>query len=563
MAAKYPQGAEKMLIKVLLGREIPSRGLPADIGVSVFNVATLAQIGELLPRRQGLIERVLTVSGPGVTKPGNYLVALGTPVRWVLEQAGCVGEAASVILGGPMMGASIASLDVPVTKGVTGILVLTNRGVECADLSLHSLRLVRQYLPDAIESVAARHAGAEGALRGNGRRIPSERLLRVWVLQLCVSFAHTAGAIFPRRQTDESERKGACMSAFSSAVIEVRTSPHLHSGHSVNTIMRNVVYALLPICAYSVWLFGIGALASIATSTAACVLTEHVVCRLSGKRSSVGDFSVVITGLLLGLVLPPGFPLWMAAVGGFIAVGPGKMLFGGLGFNAFNPALVGRAFLQAAFPVAITSYTPALAMHRFTEWIPSSLAWPLMKAPPLAGWIAKVRVDAFTGATPLMLQKFDHIPTDPWMLFWGGRAGSAGESSALLILICGGYLAARKMMDWRIPAAMLSSAFLFGSLFHLANPALYPGPWFVLFSGGLMLGAVFMATDPVASPVTPLGMCIYGALMGLITVLIRFLGGLAEGVMYAILLGNALSPLIDKFTQPRPYGAPKKSRATA
>ena len=127
VAAKYPQGAEKMLIQVLLGREIPSRGLPADIGVSVFNVATLAQIGELLPRRQGLIERVLTVSGPGVTRPGNYLVALGTPVRWVLEHAGCRVQAASVILGGPMMGASIASFDVPVTKGVTGILVLTNR----------------------------------------------------------------------------------------------------------------------------------------------------------------------------------------------------------------------------------------------------------------------------------------------------------------------------------------------------------------------------------------------------------------------------------------------------
>ncbi len=127
VAAKYPQGAEKMLIKVLLGREIPSGRLPSDIGVSVFNVATLAQIGELLPRRQGLIERVITVSGPAVVKPGNYLVALGTPIRWVLEQAGCTDQAASVILGGPMMGASIASFDVPVTKGVTGILVLTNR----------------------------------------------------------------------------------------------------------------------------------------------------------------------------------------------------------------------------------------------------------------------------------------------------------------------------------------------------------------------------------------------------------------------------------------------------
>jgi electron transport complex protein RnfD len=346
-------------------------------------------------------------------------------------------------------------------------------------------------------------------------------------------------------------------------VIEVRTSPHMHTGPSVDQIMRNVVCALLAICAYAVWLFGISALALIATTTGTCVLAEHVFCRLSHKRSTVGDFSIVITGMLLGLVLPPGLPLWMAVVGGFIAVGPGKMLFGGLGFNAFNPALVGRAFLQAAFPVAITTYTPALAMHRFTQWIPSSLAWPLMKAPPLTDWIAKVRVDAFTGATPLMLQKFEHVTTDSWTLFNGGHAGSAGESSAILILLCGAYLIARKMMDWRIPAAMLSSAFIVGTLFHLSNPALYPSGGFVLFSGGLLLGAVFMATDPVASPVTPLGMWIYGALMGLITVLIRFLGGLSEGVMYAILLGNAVSPLIDKFTQPRPYGARKKAGATA
>lgn len=344
-------------------------------------------------------------------------------------------------------------------------------------------------------------------------------------------------------------------------IIQVKTSPHLHGGSSVDSIMRNVVYALLPICAYSVWLFGISALGLIVVSTATCVLTEWGLCQFSRKPSSTGDFSAVISGMLLGLVLPPGMPLWMAVVGGFIAIGPGKMLFGGLGFNAFNPALVGRAFLQAAFPVAITSYTPVLAVHRFTEFIPSSLAIPLMKAAPLGAWIAKVRVDGFTGATPLMMQKFEHIATDPWMMFFGGRAGSSGETSSLLILLCGGYLIARKMMDWRIPAAMLSSAFVFGALFHWSNPAIYPSPWFVLFSGGLMLGAMFMATDPVASPVTPLGMWIYGILMGLITVTIRLLGGLAEGVMYAILLGNALSPLIDKVTQPRPYGAAKKAVA--
>ncbi len=273
--------------------------------------------------------------------------------------------------------------------------------------------------------------------------------------------------------------------------IEVRTSPHLHSGRSVNAIMRNVVYALLPLCAYSVWLFGLSALAVLATSTACCLLTEHLICRLSGRETTVGDWSVAITGLLLGLTLPPGFPLWMVAAGSFIAVAPGKMLFGGLGFNAFNPALVGRAFLQAAFPVAITAYTPALALHRFSELIPSTLAIPLIKAGPLAGWIARVRVDTFSGATPLMLRKFDHVTTDSWTLFLGARAGSAGETSALLILLCGAYLVARKMMDWRITAAMLGGAALTASLFHLADPVRYPGPVFVLLSGGLVLGGGF------------------------------------------------------------------------
>lgn len=347
-------------------------------------------------------------------------------------------------------------------------------------------------------------------------------------------------------------------SPLSTTVIQVRTSPHMHAPRSVDMIMRNVVYALLPLCAYAVWLFGVSAAALIVTSVAACVLTEHLVCRLTGRESSIGDFSAVITGLLLGLVLPPGLPLWMSALGGFIAIGPGKMIFGGIGFNVFNPALVARAFLQAAFPVAITTYTPANAMHRFTEFIPSTLVWPLMKAAPLADWIAKVRVDAFSGATPLMQQKFDHVTTGFGTLFFGDRAGSAGETSALLILLCGTYLIARKMMDWRIPAAMLASAAFFGELFHLSDAVKYPDPVFVLFSGGLMLGAFFMATDPVGSPVTPAGVWIYGAFMGLMTVLIRFKGGLPEGVMYAILLANALSPLIDNLTQPRVYGARKR-----
>ena len=344
-------------------------------------------------------------------------------------------------------------------------------------------------------------------------------------------------------------------------IIEVRTSPHLHGPLSVDMIMRHVVYALLPIAAFSVWHFGISVAVLLIVTTGCCVLTEHAACRISGMHTTVNDYSAAITGLLLGLTLPPGFPVWMAVVGSLVAIAPGKFLFGGLGSNVFNPALVGRAFLQAAFPVAITTYTPGLVAGRFREFIPTTWTMPLMKPPPIADWIAQVRVDGFTGATPLVLQKFDHIYSDPWPMFWGQRAGSSGEIPGFLILLCGAYLVARHMMDWRIPAAMVGSALATAGVFHLVNPAVYADPLFMLFTGGLLFGATFMATDPVASPVTPRGLWIYGALMGVLTILIRNLGGLAEGVMYAILLGNALSPLIDKLTPPRPYGTRKPGGA--
>jgi electron transport complex protein RnfD len=347
---------------------------------------------------------------------------------------------------------------------------------------------------------------------------------------------------------------------FTRQPVEIRTSPHLKQAQSVEDIMRNVVYALLPICAYAVYQFGVSALALIVVTTASCVATEAFFSRIQGRGNTVRDYSVIITGILLALTLPPGFPLWMAAVAGAVGVGLGKSLFGGIGFNVMNPALIGRAFVQAAFPVAITTWTPAFAPGRFTEFIPSTLALPFMQPPPVAEWIAGLKVDAFTGATPLAVQKFDHIEAGTLDLFMGAVPGSAGETSALLILLCGLYLAVRRMMDWRIPLAVFAGALAVAVPLWLTNPAIYPSPGFVLFSGGLMLGAVFMATDMVASPVTPLGSLIYGLLIGAVTVVIRLFGGLNEGVMYAILLANALSPLIADWTQPRVFGAQRRGR---
>jgi electron transport complex protein RnfD len=344
--------------------------------------------------------------------------------------------------------------------------------------------------------------------------------------------------------------------------IELRTSPHLKQAMTVEQIMRNVVYALLPVCAFSVYAFGISVLALLTVTTLTCVLGEALFCRLSGRPSTVNDWSIVITGLLLGLTLPPGFPLWMAAVAAVVAVGLGKALFGGLGYNVMNPALVGRAFVQAAFPVAITTWTPAFLDGRFSEFIPSTLTLPFMQPAAVADWIAQAQVDAFSGATPLALQKFEQISTPLGDLFSGMTAGSAGETSALIILAGGLYLAARRMMDWRIPLGVLLGAALTSLPFWLLAAQRYPDPLFVLFSGGLMLGAVFMASDMVASPVTPRGVWIYSLFIGVLTVIIRLFGGLTEGVMYAILLGNAISPLIATVTQPRVFGdAGKEPRA--
>jgi electron transport complex protein RnfD len=337
--------------------------------------------------------------------------------------------------------------------------------------------------------------------------------------------------------------------------LHISTSPHLTRGIGTDDIMRNVVYALLPVAGFAVYSFGLSALMVLVTSTASAVLTEHFLHKWSKKESTVGDWSAVITGLLLGLTLPPSFPLWMAFVGGVISIALGKYIFGGLGYNVFNPALVGRAVLQAAFPVAITTWYPAFLPERFTTFSVSTFTFPFLE-PEID------QFDGISGATPLAAFKFDQVTTETSDLALGLISGSTGETCALLIILGGIYLIARKMMNWRIPVAVLGTVFALSGLLYLIDPVAYPSPIFMLFSGGLMLGAVFMATDMVASPLTPLGVVVYGAVIGLLVVVIRLWGGLPEGVMYAILLANALSPHIDKLFQHRVYGT-TKSKANA
>ncbi len=340
--------------------------------------------------------------------------------------------------------------------------------------------------------------------------------------------------------------------------IELHTAPHTTAGQSVAVIMRNVVYSLIPLVAYSVWLFGISALLLTIVVLVSTLATERFFNWMGKERSTLDDWSAAITGLLLALTLPPGFPLWMGAVAGVVSIALGKVLFGGLGFNLLNPALVGRAFVQAAFPVAITTWSPPFISSRFAEFIPSTLTLPFMKPIDTSGWLTTTGIDAFTGATPLALHKFESITTPVSSLFLGDASGSAGETSVILILICGSYLALRRMLNWRIPAYIFLGVIITSSVLYWFDNS-NPTPLFMLVSGGLMLGAVFMATDMVGSPITPRGIMIYGLLIGFLTVIIRVFGSLSEGVMYAILLGNAATPLIEMVTQPRTFGERRKS----
>lgn len=288
--------------------------------------------------------------------------------------------------------------------------------------------------------------------------------------------------------------------------------------------MRNVLLALLPAVGASVYFFGLRALFLVAVSGATCVVSEAAFQKLRKKPITITDGSALVTGVLLALVLPPGLPLWAAALGSAVAIILGKQIFGGLGHNIFNPALVGRAFLLVTFPKFMTS------------------------------WIKPISLDAVTTATPLGLMKFDGIQTGLYDLFLGNVSGSLGETSALCIIIGGAYLFIRKCMDWRIPVGFLGSVALLGWIFSMVDSSRFPSAGFHLLSGGLMIGAIFMATDPVTTPVTKVGRWIFGLGCGIIVVIIRLFGGMPEGVTFTILIMNAATPLVNIVTKPRRFG---------
>ena len=319
----------------------------------------------------------------------------------------------------------------------------------------------------------------------------------------------------------------------------VSSSPHASTRESVPGLMYGVIISLLPALGVSVYYFGIGMIVVTSVSILSCMLFEYLIQRFMMKiKPSHMDGSAILTGLLLAFCLPANIPFWMVMIGALVAIGIGKMTFGGLGNNIFNPALVGRVFLFISFPVAMTSWPEPGQWMQYT--------------------------DALTGATPLGLMKEglvlktvgEIMPEVPSFLnlFFGNMMGSSGEVAALALLIGMLYLLYRKIISWHIPLSILGTVFIFTGILWLANPDRFADPLFHLLTGGLMLGAIYMATDYVTSPMTGKGMLIYGVGIGVVTVLIRIFGAYPEGVQFAILIFNGFTPLLNKYIKPRRFG---------
>ncbi|MDR2424549.1 MAG: RnfABCDGE type electron transport complex subunit D [Prevotellaceae bacterium] len=320
----------------------------------------------------------------------------------------------------------------------------------------------------------------------------------------------------------------------------VSPAPHVHDNVTTRKLMTDVIIALLPSLIVSAWFFGMNTVLIVAVSIAACVGLEWIIQKYALKApNSIGDMSATLTGLLLALNLPPTIPLYMVVLGAVFAIGVTKMSFGGLGSNLFNPAIAGRVFLLISFPAAMTKWT-----------VPSGEAF-----------------DAFSGATPLALMTNglsagqtpmeimnEHNLTYLQMLF-GQIGGSFGEVSAAALLLGFAWLLIRRVVRWHIPITIFLTVAVFSGIFWLIDPKSYPDPLFQLLTGGLMLGAIYMATDYVTSPMTVKGSVLYAIGVGVLTCVIRMWGAFPEGISFAILIMNAAVPLINKYVKPRRFGA--------
>ena len=311
----------------------------------------------------------------------------------------------------------------------------------------------------------------------------------------------------------------------------VSPSPHIHGGDSISKNMYGVLIALIPAFLVSLYCFGLGALIVTATSVLACVIFEYLIQRfLMKKEPTLCDGSAILTGVLLAFNVPSNLPIWIILIGALAAIGIGKMSFGGLGNNIFNPALVGRVFLLISFPAQMTT-------------------WPVPDVFPMT------YTDAETGATILSSLHEGGAPLPAMVDMLIGRiGGSLGEVSAIALLLGFAFMLWKKIITWHIPVSILATVFVFTGILYLVNPTVYVNPFIHLLSGGLLLGSIFMATDYVTSPMSKKGMIVYGIGIGLLTAVIRIFGSYPEGMSFAILIMNAFTPLINSYIKPKHFG---------
>ncbi|HBE41610.1 MAG TPA: Na+-transporting NADH:ubiquinone oxidoreductase subunit D [Bacteroidales bacterium] len=331
-----------------------------------------------------------------------------------------------------------------------------------------------------------------------------------------------------------------------SNLLKVSLSPHIHGKETTQKLMFGVVIALIPALLTSIFFFGYGALIVTATSVASCILFEYLIVKFIIKKPlTINDGSALVTGLLLAFNLPSNIPVFIIVIGSFVSVAVAKMTFGGLGNNPFNPALVGRVFMLISFPVQMTSW-------------------------PVPAGLNTGYTDAVTGATPLAIVKeglkngeslsqlMTQIPT-PAQMFFGQMGGSMGEIAAMALLLGFIWLLYKKIITWHIPVSILATIVAFTGILWLVNPEKYADPLFHVLAGGILLGAIYMATDYVTSPMNPKAMLIYGCGIGMLTVIIRVWGAYPEGVSFAILIMNAFVPLLNTYIKPKRFGEEVKN----
>ena len=312
--------------------------------------------------------------------------------------------------------------------------------------------------------------------------------------------------------------------------------------------MGDVLIALLPALVVTLIVYGWYAVTVIGVSVGCCIAFEYLIERYILKRNStVGDLSAVVTGVLLGFNLPATLPVWMIAVGALVAIGVGKLAFGGLGCNPFNPALVGRVFLLISFPVQMTSFATPTHVAPLVESTVQAAATDAVSGPTLLSFVKESLKNGATASELTQKLSFNDM-------LLGFKAGSVGEIAALALLLGFAYLLVRRVITWHIPVSVLGTMALFAAICWWADPEGYMNPLFHLLSGGALLGAIFMATDYSSSPMTHTGMIIYGIGIGAITMLIRLWGSYPEGMSFAILIMNAVVPLLNKYIHPSRFG---------